>query len=77
MDAEQNLKDYCMEELGEYFMDMDGNVLATADSAMDFGGRTCHTQINMEEGCDTQIDFMDKLAMYYEQFDELKFWNDD
>ena len=75
MDAEQNLKDYCMEETGEYFMDWDGNVLAQADSGMDFSGNTCHIQINMEEGCDTQIDFMDKLVMYYEQLDELKFWN--
>lgn len=75
MDAAENLKDYCMEETGEYFMDMDGNVLAEADSAMDFGGNSCHVQINMVEGSDAQIDFMDKLVMYYEQFDELKFWN--
>ncbi len=72
MDESQNLKDYRMEETGRYFIDMDGNVLASADSAMDFGGSTCHIQINMEDGCDTQIDFMDKLVMYYEQFDELE-----
>lgn len=75
MDAEENLKDYRMEETGSYFTDMDGNVIARADSAMDFVGNTCHIQIDMEAGCDTQIDFMDKLVMYTEQFDELKFWH--
>ncbi len=75
MDAEQNLKDYRMEETGEYFTDMEGNVIARADSAMDFTGRTCHIQIDMEKGSDARIDFMDKLPMYYEQLDELKFWH--
>ena len=77
MDAEENLKDYCMEEYGKYFMDMDGNVLAEADSAMDFTGNSCHVEVDMVEGSDAQIDFMDKLVMYYERLDELKFWNGD
>lgn len=75
MDADENLKGYRMEEQGEYFYDEDGNIIARADSAMDFGGRGCHIQIDMEEGFDTHIDFMDKMVMYYEQLDELKFWN--
>ena len=77
MDAEGNLKDYCMDETGRYFLDMDGNVIARAESDMDFGGKNCHIQIDMEEDCDAQIDFMDKMAMYYEQLDELNFWNGD
>lgn len=75
MDADKNLKDYRMEENGEYFIDEDDNVIARADSAMDFTGNTCHIQIDMEEGFDTQIDFMDKLVMYTEQLDELNFWH--
>ena len=72
MDAEQNLKDYRMEEHGEYFTDTDGNVIAEANSSSDWGS-SCHIQIDMAEGCDTQIDFTDKLVMYDQQFDELDF----
>ena len=75
MDAEGNLKDYRMEEIGKYFADMDGNIIARADSAMDFTGNTCHIQIDMEEGYNTQIDFMAKMVMYIKQLDELKFWH--
>lgn len=75
MDADENLKDYRMEETGRYFEDLDGNLLASADSSMDLTGNTCHIQIDRAEGCDTPIDFMDKLVMYYEQLDELKFWH--
>lgn len=75
MDAEQNLKDYRMEENGEYFTDMDGNMLAGADSGEDVVGNGCHIQIDMEEGCDMQIDFMDKMEMYIQQYNELRFWH--
>ncbi len=75
MDAEQNLKDYRMEENGEYFTDMDGNMLAEADSGEDVVGNGCQIQIDMEEGCDIQIDFMDKMEMYIQQYDELRFWH--
>lgn len=75
MDADGNLRDYCMEETGEYVIDMDGNVIARADSRADAIGNGCHIQIDMEEGCDMQMDFMDKMAMYIQQYDELKFWH--
>ena len=54
---------------------MDGNVIATADSGADAIGNGCHIQIDMEEGCDVQMDFMDKMAMYIQQYDELRFWH--
>ena len=75
MDADGNLRDYCMEETGEYVIDMDGNVIARADSRADAIGNGCYIQIDMEEGCDMQMDFMDKMAMYIQQYDELKFWH--
>lgn len=75
IDADNNLKDYCMEETGAYVIDMDGNVIATADSGADAIGNGCHIQIDMEEGCDVQMDFMDKMAMYIQQYDELRFWH--
>lgn len=75
IDADNNLKDYCMEETGAYVIDMDGNVIATADSGADVIGNGCHIQIEMEEGCDMQMDFMDKMAMYIQQYDELRFWH--
>lgn len=75
MDADGNLMDYRMEENGEYFFDADGGVIARANSAMDGIGESCHIQIDMEEGSNTQINFMDKMVMYIEQFDELKFWH--
>ncbi len=75
MDADENLRDYCMEETGKYVIDMDGNVIARADSGADVIGNGCHIQIDMEEGCDMQMDFMDKMAMYIQQYDELKFWH--
>lgn len=74
MDAEQNLKDYLMEETGKYFTDLDGNVIAEAYSDNEAIGNGCSIQINMAEGCDTQIDFMAKLIMYLEQYDEMKSW---
>lgn len=74
MDADKNIRDYCMEETGEYIMDMDGNVIARADSGTDFVGAGCHIQIDMEEDCDMQIDFMDKMVMYIKQYNELYFW---
>ena len=64
-----------MEETGAYVIDMDGNVIATADSGADAIGNGCHIQIDMEEGCDMQMDFMDKMAMYIQQYDELRFWH--
>ena len=75
IDADNNLKDYCMEETGAYVIDMDGNVIAKADSGADVIGNGCHIQIDMEEGCDMQMDFMDKMAMYILQYDELLFWH--
>lgn len=75
MDADKKLRDYRMEENGEYIIDMDGNMIARADSGMDLVGAGCHIQIDMEEGCDMQIDFKDKMAMYIQQYDELYFWH--
>lgn len=77
MDADKNLRDYRMEENGEYIIDMDGNMIARADSGMNLVGAGCHIQIDMEEGCDMQVDFMDKMAMYIQQYDELYFWYSD
>ncbi len=77
MDADKNLRDYRMEETGEYIIDMDGNMIARADSGMDLVGAGCHIQVDMEEGCDMQVDFMDKMAMYIQQYDELYFWYSD
>ncbi len=72
MDAEQNLKDYCMVENGEYFTNLDGNVIAEVNSVTEILLGGCGIQIDMAEGCDTQIDFTDKLIMYLIQFEEMK-----
>ena len=47
-------------------------MIAEANSNNEAIGNGCSIQINMAEGCDTQIDFMAKLIMYLEQFGEMK-----
>ena len=78
MDADGNLKDYCMEENGYYAWDSKGNVIATGDWDPDFRvsfmGDSCHVQIDTAEDASTQMDFMDKMVMYLRLFREAEFW---
>lgn len=73
LDADGNPKDYYTDEKGNYTYDSEGNLIATGKAEMEsmLSGRYCYVQIDMEEGSDTQIDFMDKMAMYITLYDEL------
>lgn len=70
LDADGNPKDYYTDEYGTYTYDGEGNIIATGTAKMT-GISSCYVQIDMEEGSDTQIDFMDKMAMYIALYDEL------
>ena len=78
MDADGNLKDYCIEKNGYYAWDREGNVIATGDWNPDFKinfmNDACHVQIDMAEDATLQMDFMDKMVMYLRLFDEAEFW---
>lgn len=81
MDAEGNLKDYCIEKDGYYAWDSDGNVIATGDWDPDFRitfmDDACHVQIDKAEDATVQMDFMDAMVMYLRLFDEAEFWLED
>ena len=66
IDADNNLKDYCMEETGAYVIDMDGNVIATADSGADAIGNGCHIQIDMEEGA-VAIPYLEQKTLRFRE----------
>lgn len=71
LDADGNAKDYYSDEYGYCTWDADGNQIATGDYEVAWTGDDYQVQIDMEEGCGTQIDFMDKTALYIKLYDEL------
>lgn len=78
MDADGNLRPYCIEENGYYAWDDDGNVIATgdwdADFRLSFMDDACHVQIDKVEDAAVQMDFMDIMIMYARLFNEADFW---
>lgn len=78
MDAEGNLRDYCIHVNGYYAWDSEGNLIAKGDWYPDFRlafmNDACHVEIDMEEDAAVQMDFMDKMVMYIRLFDEAEFW---
>ena len=78
MDADGNLRPYCIEENGYYAWDDDGNVIATgdwdADLRLSFMDDACHVQIDKAEDATVQMDFMDVMIMYARLFNEADFW---
>ena len=76
LDADGNPKDYYADEDGKYIYDSEGNIIATGTAEYDgfFSSRYCHIQIEMEKDCNTQVNFMDRMAMYFRLYRDL---NDD
>lgn len=70
LDAEGNPReDYLAEEKGRYLYDYDGNVIGEGYADMDsFFSDACHVEVQT----DTEMNFMDKFAMYMRLFFEYK-----
>lgn len=56
---------------GQTLYSEDGSVLATGSNHTNFFSNNCQVYVDMEEGCDVQVDFMDKMAMYILQFRKM------
>ena len=69
---EGEYKDYYAAEDGSWAADWDNNVIAHGTAERIFLGDSCEVKIEMEEGCDVQMDFMDKLGMYMWLFKDLR-----
>lgn len=68
LNADGTVKDYIADEYGRYLYDYEGNEIGSAEGFMDsFLGNACHVEINT----DAPVDFMDKMALYILQFQEL------
>lgn len=73
MDADGNPKDYYSNEKATQTYDSEGNLIATG--TVDFNGffesQHCYVEITAEEGSTTQMDFVDKMAMYLYLFSDF------
>ena len=73
MDADGNPKDYYSNEEATQTYDSEGNLIATG--TVDFNGffesQHCYVEIIAEEDSTTQMDFVDKMAMYLYLFSDF------